>query len=246
MGKRNKVLKTGVPKKNLQLLLESKKQSDKSVLNKTKGMMVEDEESEEQSKNTKLNKTTIDLNKSLINEDALKRQSSILGIEESKLREFLENPIKNRRKVTKVVLSRGQRRRLEKRERLKNKTDLGPKLKEKLNQSIMNESAINKTLNMTFNNMSSKPKQDPNNFNLETLENLLDDIMIEKKEVVTPTHIVNPNKSRTSKNSKKLKNLLSQEKERIQKVIHNSSYQSNPDEAMKYHLKNSILQNERK
>jgi hypothetical protein len=253
MGKRNKILKSGLSKKNFQNVLQSKKNDKSVLLNKTYNTIntnniknpkfLEKNEDEDQDMSVdNLNKTTTrDLNKTLLNEDAVERQSKLFGIEKEKLRTFLENPMRHRRQITKVVLSKGQKRRLEKKEKFKKKKELIEKIK--LNQSMIINNTMNKSLNITKNLESGKN----DNFNLNdfnhTLHNLMDEISENKKNEISRA---SEGKSKNTKNAKKLKNILNAEKEKIKKVIENKNYQANPMEAMKFHIKNSIVQQERK
>jgi len=102
---------------------------------------------------------------------------------------------------------------------------------------------MNKSLNVTKNLETKKN----DNFNLcdfnNTLANLMDEFSENKKVDTKPAEFQNKNKK---KNAKQLKNLLNSEKEKIIKVIENKNYQANPLDAMKFHLKNSIILQERK
>jgi len=243
MGKRNKLLKSGLSKKNFQNVLQSKKNEKSVVLNKTFNAPLTDINQDLDMSVEDFEKSNAkDLNKTVINEEALEKQSNLFGIEKEKLRTFLENPMRHRRQITKVVLSKGQRKRLEKKEKFKKKKELVEKIK--LNQTMMMNTSMNKSLNIT-KQLDAK-KND--NFNLNdfnnTLNNLLDEISENKKE--EKRNRIPENKNKSVKSAKKIKNLLNAEKEKINKVIENKAYQANPLEAMKMHVKNAIILQERK
>lgn len=258
MGKRNKFSKIGVSKKSYNALLRAKKKNinNKSMMNTTQ---IEEENSQgnnsdmdmntsmlnstsnKLNKSKMLNTTSRGLNKSIINEHMVDRQSSIMGIDKKILMAAMENPTRNRRKITKIVLSKGQRKRLVKKERFKKREELVEKIK--LNNSMINSSMLNRT-NLTVNKIKAPEKKD--GFNLleidNTLGNLLDEIQQGKGEEKIVT---NMKFSNTHRNKRNLKRILQGEKEKIQQVVENKNYQSNPLEAMKFHIKNAQLINER-
>jgi hypothetical protein len=244
MGKRNKFGKIGMTRKNYQSLLKVKKklQERQNQLNKT--ILSEDEEMDLSSQNLEMshiadksimNKSK--LNQSIINEAKVDLHSSRMGIDKEVLMNAIRNPIRHRRAITKIVLSKGQRKRLEKRNKFKRKEELVEKIK--LNQSMMNTSIMNKTKN-TLKQENLKEKK--GEFDLKemdkTLANLLDDIQEEEK-------VVSQTKSTTHRSKKNLKKILSEEKAKIKKVVDNKTYQSNPLESMKNHIKNAQILAER-
>jgi hypothetical protein len=245
MGKRNKFGKIGMTRKNYQSLLKTKKRLQENNNNKTR---IEPESEEDQmnlsSENleitqiadkSKLNKSK--LNQSIINESKVDLHSSRMGIDKEILMNAIRNPIRHRRAITKIVLSKGQRKRLEKRNKFKRKEELVEKIK--LNQSMMNTSMLNKTKHtIKQENLQEKKVE----FDLKemdkTLANLLDDIQDEEKVVLQTKNI-------THRSKKNLKKILSEEKAKIKKVVDNKNYQSNPLESMKNHIKNSQILAER-
>jgi hypothetical protein len=244
MGKRNKFGKIGMTRKNYQSLIKTKKRLQENN-NKTR---IEPESEEDQmdlsSENleitqiadkSKLNKSK--LNQSIINESKVDLHSSRMGIDREILMNAIRNPIRHRRVITKIVLSKGQRKRLEKRNRFKRKEELVEKIK--LNQSMMNTSILDKTKH-TIKEENLKEKRVE--FDLKemdkTLGNLLDDIQDEEKVVLQTKNI-------THRSKKNLKKILSEEKAKIKKVVENKNYQSNPLESMKNHIKNAQILAER-
>lgn len=235
MGKRNKFSKIGVSRKNYKTLVKATQRKDKTL---NESEMMEDYEEDNKIEETKLNKTN--LNKSIINEEAVNKQSSILGIDKEHLMSFIQNPVRHRRAITKIVLSKGQRRRQEKKEKFKRREELVEKIK--LDQTMIN--TTNRTLNLTQKDIINTTNVKKDQFDLwdinNTLGNVLDEIK-ENKNSKTLTDV----KFRTHRDKRNFKKILNEEKEKIKKVIENKNYQSNPLEAMKYHIKNAQLIQER-
>jgi hypothetical protein len=239
MGKRNKFSKIGICTRKYKSQLDvtkNKINSNTSRLNKTQMDLEMDGGIDDEKVELKPN-----LNHTVIDEDKLNRHSSILGIEKDHLRSFMLNPVRHRRPVTKIVLSKGQKKRLEKKEKFKRKEVLCEKIK--LSNSMINITN-NKTLNLSKTDIVNTVSLKKDQFNLldinNTLGDLIDDIKENKEEVNLCV------KSSTHRGKRNLNKLLNQEKEKIKKVIENKNYQSNPLEAMKFHIKNAQLIEERK
>jgi len=237
MGKRNKFFKIGISSGTLSKSMNTNlKKKEINKLNKTE-FLIDDIEKEEE------NRPVPNLNTTIINEQQLNKQSSLLGIDKDQLRSFLQNPIRHRRPVTKIVLSKGQKKRLEKKEKFKRKEILCEKIK--LSNSMMNQT--NKTFNKITNNSMNLTKinNEKDQFNLFDIKNTIGDLMDDIVETKADCNTVD-NKSKTNRGKRKLKLMLNSEKEKIRKVIENKNYQSNPLEAMKFHIKNTQMLEERK
>jgi hypothetical protein len=259
MGKRNKFSKIGISKKTYNSLLRAKKKNmnNTTMLNQTHVEEIgSDQEISDNDMDTSnlmnttsnkfnktklLNTTSNNLNKSIINEDLVNRQSSLLGIDKKILMAACENPIRHRRQITKIVLSKGQKKRQAKKEKFKKREELVEKIK--LNNSMINQSMLNKT-SLTVNKIKAPEKKD--GFNLGDIDNTLGNLLDELQQSKEDEKIVqNVKFSNTHRNKRNLKKILQGEKEKIKKVIDNKNYQSNPLEAMKFHIKNAQLINER-
>ena len=91
-----------------------------------------------------------------------------MGINKDELLDFIQNPTKHRKnKNLTAKLSRGQRKRLEKKEKFSRRKVLEEKIA--LSKSMINNTNANKTLNLTLN--PNKNKKD--DFNLLDINNTL-------------------------------------------------------------------------
>jgi hypothetical protein len=261
MGKRSKLLKGGLCKKNYQLVLKAKKDKEKNLLNNTiavvkdytKNEMIDSDDDANVGGNLHKNNN---LNLTVYDEGAVNKHNSILGIDPEKLKSFLENPIKNRRKVNPIsTLSRRQRRKVEKRERAKRIHALEDKIK--LNHSMacggLNSSKLmNSTLIPDKNKGNTTQNANFNLFDIDaTLTSLFKDIGNNNK--VPQKHSEGNNSLNPLLNNVPIKRtkrgdnkkLLNEEREKIKKVMENKNFQSNPIEAMKLHIKTTQMINER-
>ncbi len=146
MGKRNKFSKIGVSSAKLN---NSKKKEERinrnniSKLNKTQMEMSDSDDDMDLNQTLNLNNTTMNMNKSklsnlntaknpnqsILNESLVEKQSNITGIDKETLRGYLQNPTRHRRAITKIVLSKGQKKDKLKRKGLLKKWNFVKKLK---------------------------------------------------------------------------------------------------------------------
>lgn len=236
MGKRNKFCKIGMNKSFLKTMVKDMNKKKEHTINKSK-MLSDEESSEEVEVDQRPN-----LNKTTINENAVDKQCSILGVDKKDLINVLQNPIRHRRAVNHVVLSKGQKKRLEKKERVKRREQLIEKIK--LNNSMINMSSrMNKTTNNGDVSMNVTQKNDQ--FNLFDINNTIGNMLADIKEDQEEENIKDT-KFKNHRAKRNFKKILNEEKEKIKKVMQNKNYQANPLEAMKFHIKNAQIMEERK
>jgi hypothetical protein len=248
MGKRNKIAKGGFSKKNYQTVMKSKKDIKNQLsrtfvqdenMKKESQSSEENDESEEIVEQTNHNKSKY-ISKSFVNEEALQRHRSILGIDETMLNTS-QHPLRHRREKHSNILSKGQRKRLEKREKFKRRKDLEEKIK-------LNNTMINQSMNKTQIKNSKKPET---GFNLNevdtTLMNLIEDIKNESEETkIIPNKLIIPNQKLKTRSKKICKKIINDEKQNILKIMENKNFQKNPMETMQLHIKSAQLMNERR
>lgn len=152
MGKRNKIAKAGMSKKNYQAVLNK---------NKNKSMMVEESIGE--------------IEKS---------------VEEEQIKSSEPKPLRHRRNVRKDVLSKGQRRRQEKKDKFKRREVLVEKIK-------LNQSMINTTMNKSMAPNISKT----NNFDLVDLDSTLVNLMSVLKDTPASSDNKTNNKTNSAQNN---------------------------------------------
>lgn len=258
MGKRNKLHKAGFSKKNYMAVMKSKKDKLNSTKLNNAQLSEQDEEecsSREESFHKQENSFMNNKNQTFVNESVLNRCKKEFGLTENDLNTTINNPMRHRRQINKVVLSKGQKQRLQKKEKFIKRNDLVEKIK--LNQTMIQNQTMNKNKIMTGLNATmqvNQTKQDK--FNLMDLDQTVMNLMNEINEEVNPVAVMNSNNSKSplnqqvavqsNKRSKKnVKKVLCTEKERIKKLMENRGFQNNPIENVKNQIKREQMVKER-
>lgn len=235
MGKRSKMNKTGVPK-----VLLKKNNKNKAFLNinakmnQTMNGNESSDEDKDEEPHTKMNKS---MNQSVnYDQESLKKYGLILGLNEKEMESLAINPLRNRRMVNNVVLSRRQKRKALRQERKQKIEQM--EYKTKLNLSMTSSKPrINNTVAAARKNNPTPVVSQKNQFNMNDLDKEIESLENKVSNKQTPS-----SKIRTKKRNMRM---LNEEKTNIESVIQKSSFNQNPIEAMSMHIKTAQLVAER-
>ena len=238
MGKKSKIYKSGLPRNQIKKLSNIKKEIAKLPINNIP-------EVKKSSENTqKVAQMKISPNVSY-NLDTLKKVNDSLGLTEEQIKLLYTRPLRNRRFVNNLTLSRREK----KRELRKMKLHLKEKMEEKTKLDITMNPNLHQRNKIMQNLIPStkEEKQKINNnktsigFNFDEMNGLINDMAEEEENRIN-------DENKNSKNSlriKKQRNMIYNEANKINNVLNNQEFLNNPNEVMKTQIQENQKQMER-
>ena len=221
MGKKNKLIKRDLP-------------SLRKRLNKTR--IENDNKDESISSEEEKPKKVQTLNQTMYDEDLLKKHNSILGLGEKDIAALKKHPLRNRRNINNLTLTKRQKRKLLRQEK-KEKFALMEK-NTKLNLSMAPHHVDKSLMNLTTKRIQKERREKPKNFNLNEINSEMNNILTDITKETSDTKV---------KKNKRNKNylLLQHQKGRIESMFNSSTFNSNPIEMAKVQIQNTQIAKER-
>ena len=238
MGKKSKIFKSGLPRNQIKKLSNIKKEIAKLPINK----VPEVKKTSENSQKTAQMKISPNVSYNL---DTLKKVNDSLGLTEEQIKLLYTRPLRNRRFVNNLTMSRREKKReLRKMKRhLKEKMEEKTKLDITMNPNLHQRNKIMQNLIPTSKEEKQKIKNNKTSigFNFDEMNGLIND-MVEEEE----NRINDENKN--SKNSlriKKQRNIIYSEANKINNVLNDQEFLNNPNEVLKNQIQENQKQMER-
>ena len=238
MGKKSKIYKSGLPRNQIKKLSNIKKEIARLPINNTPEVK---KSSENTQKDVQMKKVP-NINYNL---DTLKKVNDSLGLTEEQIKLLYTRPLRNRRFVNNLTLSRREK----KRELRKMKLHLKEKMEEKTKLDITMNPNLHQR-NKIMQNLipsSKEEKQKINNnktsigFNFDEMNGLINDMAEEEENRIN-------DENKNSKNSlriKKQRNMIYNEANKINNVLNDQEFLNNPNEVMKTQIQENQKQMER-
>ena len=238
MGKKSKIYKSGLPRNQIKKLSNIKKEIARLPINNTPEVK---KSSENTQKDVQMKKVP-NINYNL---DTLKKVNDSLGLTEEQIKLLYTRPLRNRRFVNNLTLSRREK----KRELRKMKLHLKEKMEEKTKLDITMNPNLHQRNKIMQNLIPStkEEKQKINNnktsigFNFDEMNGLINDMAEEEENRIN-------DENKNSKNSlriKKQRNMIYNEANKINNVLNDQEFLNNPNEVMKTQIQENQKQMER-
>ena len=240
MGKKSKIYKSGLPRNQIKKSLNSnlKKEIAKLPINNIP-QLNQIQENTQKNNQVKLNPNIS------YNLDVLKKVNDSLGLTEEQIKLLYLRPMRNRRFVNNLTLSRREK----KRELRKIKKKMKEKMEEKTKLDITMNPNLHQRNKMLQNLLSSSKEEKQkikNNkttfgFNFDEMNGLINDMAEEEKNRV---NIDNKN----NKNSIRIKNqrdMIYNEANKINNILNDQEFLNNPNDVLKMQIQENQKLNER-
>jgi len=238
MGKKSKLFKSGLPRNQIKKLSNIKKEIARLPINNIP-------EVKKSSENTKKDAQMKILPNVSYNLDTLKKVNDSLGLTEEQIKLLYTRPLRNRRFVNNLTLSRREK----KRELRKMKRNLKEKMEEKtklditMNPNLHQRNKIMQNLIPTSKEEKQKIKNNKTSigFNFDEMNGLINDMAEEEENRIN-------DENKNTKNSlriKKQRNMIYNEANKINNVLNDQEFLNNPNEVMKTQIQENQKQMER-
>ena len=238
MGKKSKLFKSGLPRNQIKKLSNIKKEIARLPINN----IPEVKKSSENSKKDVQMKILPNVSYNL---DTLKKVNDSLGLTEEQIKLLYTRPLRNRRFVNNLTLSKREK----KRELRKMKRNLKEKMEEKtklditMNPNLHQRNEIMQNLIPTSKEEKQKIKNNKTSigFNFNEMNGLINDMAEEEENRIN-------DENKNSKNSlriKKQRNMIYNEANKINNVLNDQEFLNNPNEVMKTQIQENQKQMER-
>ena len=238
MGKKSKLFKSGLPRNQIKKLSNIKKEIARLPINN----IPEVKKSSENSKKDVQMKILPNVSYNL---DTLKKVNDSLGLTEEQIKLLYTRPLRNRRFVNNLTLSRREK----KRELRKMKRNLKEKMEEKtklditMNPNLHQRNKIMQNLIPTSKEEKQKIKNNKTSigFNFDEMNGLINDMAEEEENRIN-------DENKNTKNSlriKKQRNMIYNEANKINNVLNDQEFLNNPNEVMKTQIQENQKQMER-
>jgi len=234
MGKRSKIYKSGLPRNQI------KKQKDiKNTIPIIKPpqiikVPITNDNTKKESKGAIL------VNYNL---DALKKANETLGLTEEQMMSLYKHPMRNRRLVQNLTLTKREK----KKELRKLRKEMKEKMEEKTRLDITMNPFIHKKDDIIINNLSKREDNKKNKinktsigFNFDEMNGLIDNMMDEEE-----IRAKNDNKNnKSSMRNKKQKDLIYNEADKINNLLNDKEFLNNPNQLLKMQIQDNQKRNE--
>ena len=228
MGKKSKLYKSGLPRN--QIKKSSNKIISKLPLPPEISQSQNEPNIEQQKKQIKI------IPKINYNLDALKRVNETLGLSEEQIKSLYTNPLRNRRYVHNLTLTKREKKiemRKMKKEMKKNMEDR-TKLDITLNPNLHYRNNLEKDLSQINNIKSKENKKNKINkttigFNFEEMNGLINDMVEDQENKIIKDNI----KNKSSMRNKNQRNMIYNEANEIGNMLNNKEFLDNPNEVLK-------------
>ena len=238
MGKKSKIYKSGLPRNQIKKLSNIKKEIARLPINNTPEVKKSSENTQKDVQMKKVPNVNYNL-------DTLKKVNDSLGLTEEQIKLLYTRPLRNRRFVNNLTLSRREK----KRELRKMKLHLKEKMEEKTKLDITMNPNLHQRNKIMQNLIPStkEEKQKINNnktsigFNFDEMNGLINDMAEEEENRIN-------DENKNSKNSlriKKQRNMIYNEANKINNVLNDQEFLNNPNEVMKTQIQENQKQIER-
>ena len=243
MGKKSKIFKSGLPRNQIKKTkpINIKKEIAKLPINN-----ISNENSKQPTENNiKDNNQIKQLPYINYNLDALKKANDSLGLTEDQIKLLYTRPLRNRRIVHNLTLTRREKKKeLRKmRKLMKEKMEEKTKLDITMNPNLHQRNKIIQNLIPSTKEEKQKMKNNKTTigFNFDEMNGLIND-MVEEEE----NRVNNDNKKNNSSiRYKNQRNIIYNEANQINTMLNNKEFINNPNEVLKMQIQENHKQNER-
>lgn len=243
MGKKSKIFKSGLPRNQIKKTkpINIKKEIAKLPIN-----TISNENSKQPTENNiKDNNQIKQLPYINYNLDALKKANDSLGLTEDQIKLLYTRPLRNRRFVHNLTLTRREKKKeLRKmRKLMKEKMEEKTKLDITMNPNLHQRNKIIQNLIPSTKEEKQKMKNNKTTigFNFDEMNGLIND-MVEEEE----NRVNNDNKKNNSSiRYKNQRNIIYNEANQINTMLNNKEFINNPNEVLKMQIQENHKQNER-
>ena len=243
MGKKSKIFKSGLPRNQIK---KSKPINIKKEIAKLPINTISNENSKQPTENNiKDNNQIKQLPYINYNLDALKKANDSLGLTEDQIKLLYTRPLRNRRFVHNLTLTRREKKKeLRKmRKLMKEKMEEKTKLDITMNPNLHQRNKIIQNLIPSTKEEKQKMKNNKTTigFNFDEMNGLIND-MVEEEE----NRVNNDNKKNNSSiRYKNQRNIIYNEANQINTMLNNKEFINNPNEVLKMQIQENHKQNER-
>ena len=243
MGKKSKIFKSGLPRNQIKKTkpINIKKEIAKLPIN-----TISNENSKQPTENNiKDNNQIKQLPYINYNLDALKKANDSLGLTEDQIKLLYTRPLRNRRFVHNLTLTRREKKKeLRKmRKLMKEKMEEKTKLDITMNPNLHQRNKIIQNLIPSTKEEKQKMKNNKTTigFNFDEMNGLINDMAEEEENRVN-----NDTKNNNSSiRIKKQRNIIYNEANQINTMLNNKEFINNPNEVLKMQIQENHKQNER-
>ena len=244
MGKKSKIFKSGLPRNQIKKTkpINIKKEIAKLPIN-TPSNENQKQTSENNIKDKNQAKQLPYINYNL---DALKKANDTLGLTEDQIKLLYTRPLRNRRFVHNLTLTRREKKKeLRKmRKQMKEKMEEKTKLDITMNPNLHQRNKIVQNLIPSSKEEKQKMKNNKTTigFNFDEMNGLINDMAEEEENRVN-----NDTKNNNSSiRIKKQRNIIYNEANQINTILNNKEFNNNPNEVLKMQIQENHKENERK
>ena len=244
MGKKSKIFKSGLPRNQIKKTkpINIKKEIAKLPIN-TPSNENQKQTSENNIKDKNQAKQLPHINYNL---DALKKANDTLGLTEDQIKLLYTRPLRNRRFVHNLTLTRREKKKeLRKmRKQMKEKMEEKTKLDITMNPNLHQRNKIVQNLIPSSKEEKQKMKNNKTTigFNFDEMNGLINDMAEEEENRVN-----NDTKNNNSSiRIKKQRNIIYNEANQINTMLNNKDFINNPNEVLKMQIQENHKENERK
>lgn len=234
MGKKSKLYKSGLPRNQIKKPLDSKL---KKIIANLPPTSTEDKE-----KVTQKNQSMPKINYNL---DNLKKVNETLGLTEAQIKELYTRPMRNRRFVNNLTLTRREKKKAQRKmkKELKKEMEEKTKLDITLNPNLhQRNNNINNSVYNYLDKKNQKQNQTTIGFNFNDMDNIMNEIALdEEKEQIKETK----NNTSSTRIHKQRKNIIYNEANKIENILTNEQFDKNPNLIMKMQIQENQKINER-
>ena len=240
MGKSSKLFKSGLPRNQIKKSLYS------NIKKEISRLPINDIPQNNQATDNSQNKNT---QKKLLpnvsyNLDALQKANETLGLTDEQIKLLYLRPLRNRRFVQNLTLTRREK----KKELRKMRKQMKEKMKEKtklditMNPNLHQRNQILKNLIPSSKEEKKKIKNNKTNigFNFDEMNGLINDMAEEEENKINNDNKNNNNSMRI----KKQRNMIYNEANQINNMLNNKEFMNNPNEVLKMQIQENHKQNE--
>ena len=240
MGKSSKLFKSGLPRNQI------KKSLNSNIKKEIARLPINNIPQNNQAINNSHNKNT---QKKLLpnvsyNLDALQKANETLGLTDEQIKLLYLRPLRNRRFVQNLTLTRREKKKeLRKmRKQMKEKMEEKTKLDITMNPNLHQRNQILKNLIPSSKEEKKKIKNNKTNigFNFDEMNGLINDMAEEEENKINNDNKNNNNSMRI----KKQRNMIYNEANQINNMLNNKEFMNNPNEILKMQIQENHKQNE--
>ena len=236
MGKKSKLYKSGLPRNQIKKPLDSKLK--KLIANPPPQISSISQNAQEKTEKKLLPKINYNL-------DNLQKVNETLGLTNEQIKELYLHPMRNRRFVNNLTLSRREKKKAQR----KMKKELKQEMEEKTKLDITLNPNLHQRNNLLTNNSlynldkkNKKINQTSIGFNFDDMNNIMNDIAQDEEEKELK-RVKNNNSS--ARIHKQRNNIIYNEANKIENVLNDKEFSNNPNLMMKIQIQENQKINER-